>query len=376
MVIGAGPAGSAAAYACCAIGLRTLIVERATFPRDKVCGGCLSPSGMASLAEMGLAQSVRRVASPIHSFTLAAGNQSLAVRLDHQGIAVGRDVLDSLLLEHAVARGAIACRGASATLIDEAPDGCRLNVSEGSSSAVVTADVVVVADGLAGTFLPREGHWKMRTARRSHFGVGTRLVEHSSRSLCDPGEISMRCGGVGYFGAVRLSDGSIDIAAALSPEETRRLGGPGRAIRQLACESGASAHAETLERARWRGTPLLTRRRNVESDRIFVVGDAAGYVEPFTGEGMSWGLAAGLAVARHARARLQRTYNPGEWTLEWAQLAQRRRLACKATAIALRSPTILAASIMLANAVPSIAGVLSRAISGPWSLRASEPTRA
>lgn len=186
----------------------------------------------------------------------------------------------------------------------------------------------------------------------------------------------MRCGSAGYFGAVQLSDGSIDVAAALSPEKTRRLGGPGRAVRQLAIESGASADADALERARWRGTPLLTRRRNVESDRIFVIGDAAGYVEPFTGEGMSWGLAAGLAVARHAHARLKRTYRSGEWTREWERLARGRRSACRATALALRSPTLVAAAIVVANAMPSVAAALSGAIGGPWRSGGSEPSRA
>lgn len=375
-VIGAGPAGSAAAYACASLGLRTLIVEKASFPRDKVCGGCLSPSGMSSLRQMGLEQSVRRVSSPIRSFSLAARNRVLRVDLDDQGAAIGRDVLDVMLLDHAIARGAIAQRNATGSLIESSEQGCRLSISRCGFTEEVAAGVVVVADGLAGSFLPRDSHWESRLARRSYFGVAARIAPGDANGLCDPGTIAMRCGGAGYFGAVALHDGSIDVAAALCPEKTKQLGGPGAAIRQVALQSGASEHVDLLAETRWRGTPLLTRRRNVEAAGIFVAGDAAGYVEPFTGEGMSWGLAAGLAVARHVKAALAQEYRAGEWTRGWRLLAERRRAACRATAIALRSPTLIAASISLANAIPAVANVFSSAISGPWRFGGSEPVRA
>jgi len=281
-----------------------------------------------------------------------------------------------MLLDHAVTHGAVARQNASATLLESSADGCRIGVTGHDSTAQLTARVVIVADGLAGTFLPRDGQWESRAANNSHFGVGARLEAGLAQSLCEPGVIAMHCGGAGYFGAVRLGDGSVDIAAALSPEQTRKFGGPGRTIRQLACEAGSEAHADLLAQARWRGTPLLTRRRQVEGENIFVVGDAAGYVEPFTGEGMSWGLAAGLAVARHAKAALAHVYKDGEWTREWKQLAERRRAACRATALALRSPTLIAASISLANTIPAAANLFSSVISGPWRFGGSETAHA
>jgi len=358
------------------LGLRTLIVEKAAFPRDKVCGGCVSPSGMNSLRRMGLEQAVRRASAPIHSFSLAARGRRLRVHLDQQGVAIGRDVLDSMLLDHAVAHGAVARLNAGATLVESSAHGCRFDLSHCEGLEEIFATVVIVADGLAGTFLPRDDNWESRTAKGSHFGVGTRLAPGCAESLCKPGTIAMHCGGAGYFGAVLLNDGSVDVAAALSPEKTKQLGGPGAAIRQLATESGSPEFAEVLAHAKWRGTPLLTRRRGVEGPGIFVVGDAAGYVEPFTGEGMSWGLAAGLAVARHAKASLCRSYSAGDWSRDWTDLAERRRLACRATAIALRSPALIAASIAIANAIPAAANTLASIVSGPWRVGGSEPVRA
>lgn len=375
-VIGAGPAGSAAAFGCASLGLRTVIIEKSKFPRDKVCGGCISPSGMQSLKQMGIDRQVRQSAVAIRTFALAAGGRMLRVELDQDGVAIGRDVLDSILLEHAVARGATARLGTSATLESVCADGCRLAVSDGKGTRTLNAGVVLVADGLAGTFLPRDREWSPQVASRSHFGVGARLDRDIGWALCEPGTIAMRCGKAGYVGAVRLHDGSVDVAAALAPDVTKKLGGPGNAIRTIAIESGLASAAESLANVRWRGTALLTRRRRVEGDRIFVVGDAAGYVEPFTGEGMSWAMAAGLGVATHARAVCSGGYRAGTWTLEWKRMTSRRRAACRMTSLALRHPALISASLALAGRLPAVCGYLASAISGPWRFSQSEPARA
>lgn len=353
-----------------------MVIEKSVFPRDKVCGGCVSPSGMVSLRRMGLEQAIRRVSSPINSFSLAARGRQLNIALAEQGVAIGRDVLDSMLLEHAVATGAVAWTGAGANLRESGDDGCQIEVTTDAESKTIHARNVIVSDGLAGTFLPRDEEWDARVAPGSYFGVGTRLAPGLGKALCESGTIAMRCGQAGYFGAVRLSDGSIDVAAALSPEKTKELGGPGRVIQGLAVESGLAAEGDVLANARWRGTPLLTRRRCVEKPGIFVIGDAAGYVEPFTGEGMSWALAAGLAVANHAQASVSGAYRMGDWTRKWKLLAERRRIACRATALALRRPMLVAASIAIANALPAAANIVASVVSGPWHFSGTETVRA
>lgn len=371
-VIGAGPAGCASAFACAELGLRTVIIEKSAMPRDKVCGGCISPQGVRLLERMGVAQAVRRVASPLDSFVLASGGRSLRVTLSRSGVAVGRDVLDAMLLEHAKGKGAIGIVGARATLIDHDGTGCRFTVAIGDKTSTVSARCMVVADGLAGSFLPHTNEWKCAVARASYFGVGTRLSPGCGQNLCETGTIAMRCGRAGYFGAVGLSDGSIDVAAALSPERTRQLGGPGQAVREISLEAGASEAADLLAHANWRGTPLLTRKRRVEASGIFVLGDAAGYVEPFTGEGMSWGLAAGIEVARHVNAAVSGRYRAGVWTQEWNRLANRRRIACRATALALRKPALVSACIGAANGLPAARNLVELVVAGPWSRRWSE----
>ena len=130
----------------------------------------------------------------------------------------------------------------------------------------------------------------------------------------------MACGAGGYTGLVRLEDGRLDVAAAFDAAWVRAAGGPGRAAARLLREAGWPA-PDRLEALPWRGTPALTRRpRRVAAERLFVVGDAAGYVEPFTGEGMAWALASGAAVAPLAARAV--TWRP-ELARRWADLHSR-----------------------------------------------------
>lgn len=96
----------------------------------------------------------------------------------------------------------------------------------------------------------------------------------------------------------------------------RADGGLGRAAARLVREAGWPA-PELFAELSWRGTPALTRRRTrISEERVFVLGDAAGYVEPFTGEGMAWALASGAAVAPLAARAV------GEWRPELAPMGE------------------------------------------------------
>jgi flavin-dependent dehydrogenase len=108
--------------------------------------------------------------------------------------------------------------------------------------------------------------------------------------------------------------------------------------------------APALEHARWRGTPLLTRRRaRVAAEGILVVGDAAGYVEPFTGEGMTWalstGAAAGTLAATHAAPHQV-------WPRRYAALTRAPRLRCALLSRTLRAPRLVRAMLAVGERFP------------------------
>src|SRR5947208_12713650 len=108
-IVGGGPAGSSCAAFCALAGLRTLVLERENFPREKVCGDCLNPAAWPVLARLGVSDAVRAItSSPLREVEFAdADGRSVRCALPggrFAEIGVRRSVLDSLLLETARAR--------------------------------------------------------------------------------------------------------------------------------------------------------------------------------------------------------------------------------------------------------------------------------
>jgi flavin-dependent dehydrogenase len=158
----------------------------------------------------------------------------------------------------------------------------------------------------------------------------------------------MHVGRDGYIGVVRLPSGELDVAAAVAPEALKRVGSVASCARMLL--AGAAHEAHAVDRARWRGTPQLTRTRaSVAARGILVVGDAAGYIEPFTGEGMSWAIATGLAAGELA-AREPRAHEL--WPARCAALVARPKWRCRAIALALRNPALVGAALAVGSRMP------------------------
>lgn len=327
VVVGAGPAGSTAARGLARRGLRVLLVDRAHFPRPKVCGCCLNPRALATLDRAGLgALPASLGAVPLTGLELAAGRRRAT--LDHPlGVALSRDALDAALVDAAVAAGAEFATGAAAL----APGGIRLKAEDGPRD--VRARFVVSATGLGDGLFPADD--RATPSPRSKVGTGTIL--DAAPAGYDPGRIFMACGAGGYVGLVVLEDGRLDVAAALDPAAVRAAGGPGAlAARILA--GVRLPDVPGLADARWRGTPALSRSPGrVAEGAVFRVGDSAGYVEPFTGEGMAWALAGGEALA----ATLAEGPDPAvRWAREHRRIVRDRQFACRAVARVLRSPAM------------------------------------
>jgi 2-polyprenyl-6-methoxyphenol hydroxylase-like FAD-dependent oxidoreductase len=165
---------------------------------------------------------------------------------------------------------------------------------------------------------------------------------------------------------VRLEDGRLDVAAALDAAWVKASGGPAPAAAAVLAEAGWPG-IPGFDEVPWRGTPALTRtptRRAAE--RLFVVGDAAGYVEPFTGEGMAWALAGGLAVAPLAE-RAARRWSPElarAWTEMYRHVVSRRQYACRAAAFVLRHPLLARTLVRLLARVPSLAAPFVHHLNG------------
>jgi 2-polyprenyl-6-methoxyphenol hydroxylase-like FAD-dependent oxidoreductase len=170
----------------------------------------------------------------------------------------------------------------------------------------------------------------------------------------------MACSSGGYLGLVRLEDGRLDLGAAFDPAWVKAAGGLGPAAAATLDEAGLPP-LPGLAGLPWRGTPHLTRRApRLAAERAFVLGDAAGYVEPFTGEGMAWALAAGRAVAPLAR-RAVGTWTHDlvqEWACQYRRTVARRQLACRILARALRYPRLFRGLVGALAWLPGLAAPL------------------
>jgi hypothetical protein len=237
LVVGAGPAGSLAALELARAGRSVLVVERASFPRDKACGGCLNATALAALRASGLgALPAEAGARPLARVCLHAGGR--VARLPLRGsLALSRASLDAALLEAARGAGAAVLfetRAASDTSGASLDDVRTVPLSrDGEGEVRVAARVVLVAAGLGATLLDGP---VARPARGSRIGAGT-VLEGAGAAL-PPGELHMACGARGYVGLVAAERGRLVVAAALDAAAVAEAGGLGRAAAAIVARAG------------------------------------------------------------------------------------------------------------------------------------------
>ncbi|GAA3619358.1 geranylgeranyl reductase family protein [Kineosporia mesophila] len=278
VVVGAGPAGSSAAAAAARMGARTLIVDRAQFPRYKTCGGGLIGVSLAELAgfDVPVKQEIRRA-----SFTAdgekAAGRSSRGRLLS----LVDRSEFDAALLEHAVSLGAQVRSGVTVTAVTQDIDGALLSTSVGP----IRARYVVGADGSASRIARHVGV----TLGQVDLGLEYELRATEEHTRAWAGRIHMDWGPIpGSYGWVFPKGDTITvgvIARRGTSDEARSY------LKDFVRKQGLD-DAEVIHES-----GHLTRCRTTDSPlgqgRVLVAGDAAGLLEPWTREGISFALRSG-----------------------------------------------------------------------------------
>lgn len=334
-----------------------LLLERQPFPREKTCGGCLHREGLAVLDRLGLAHAVPADAPVVCAATVWAGGRPTRVPSRH-GRVVNRAPFDAALVAQAIASGAVFRDGVTARAIEPlngngngiantADETFPWSIDTGTHR--IRARVVAAADGLGGSSLKRVPGFELARTPASRIGLGATASPGPDAAL-PPGEVAMLVSAHGYLGLTRLGpkpDAPVDLAAAADPGFVREAGGPGPAAAKLAEAAGAPAAFArwAREAPRWRATPPLTcRRGRLAAPGLRVLGDAGGYLEPFTGEGMAWALQDAEAAAEALHRVL---LDGGETPLRAAawEARQRRRIAarqrrCRAVAAVLRRPAL------------------------------------
>ncbi|MGL6076866.1 MAG: NAD(P)/FAD-dependent oxidoreductase [Fimbriiglobus sp.] len=346
VIIGAGPAGSVAAFRSASAGIPTLLVDGARFPRHKICGCCLHGAGWELLERLGLSAGLTPDdVTPLRESQLEFGGRK--GRVPMTGVVISRETLDHHLIAKAIAAGATFLPETRATY---QPNG-SISLQQSEAEWTVRPEVLVVADGLNGSTIARLTGQKATISEASLIGAGATI-----RSERVPmGQVRMLSAKAGYVGLVCLPNGTVDVAAAIQPEflRTKSLA---EVTVMIAEEASGEAWPE-LRSATWRGTPALTRRPDrVSGPGWLAVGDAAGYVEPFTGEGMTWAIASGTASLAAIQAQLRG--EPYPWAATLRSLLGPRRMICRQLTQSLRSPVFCQQALRLVNLFPALGGWL------------------
>jgi len=244
LVIGAGPAGSIAALTLARAGVRVRLIDRATFPRDKLCGDTLNPGSLSILDRLGIGEPVRACALPITGMTVTGpGAQVSADYPDGlRGMSLTRRCLDQLLLDAAAAAGAGVDTGVAVSdplVVDDRVVGVRL---AGASSGELRAPVVIAADGRGSRVAARVKLAAYAPApRRWAFGAYFSQVTRRSQR----GEMHIRRGA--YIGVAPLP-GGLGQALGSDGAGRRRVGGRRDRVlrvRRADVRAGAQSRVDT-----------------------------------------------------------------------------------------------------------------------------------
>lgn len=294
LVIGAGVAGSSFGATVDTNQFDVTIAEKAEFPRVKICGGCIGPPGLRCLAKLGVEQLVRDQSSQTRRWIGYADGQTLRIDVPG-GVAVCRSVLDPLLLDAAIANQCQVKMSTPVRLLDNGSSDKKLSGVESGGAARVllndremSFDLVVAASGLSGLNLTTYLPW--RAEPHGPLGIGFHL-----RGEIEPEAIHMILGDAGYVGLVQLPGNRIDVAAAITPTAGVH---PMQTVENMIGVAKFDIDCSTDDRiGDVMTTPPLRRQRSAAKGRLIAIGDAHRYVEPFTGEGMTWAMQTAIAAA-------------------------------------------------------------------------------
>ena len=283
VIIGAAPAGSLAALVLARAGKRVALLDRAAFPRPKVCGNCVNPSTWPIWRRLGLAEGF--AALPHHATTGFAIHCEGRPVFDHDFPSpdrgprvVSREVLDDWLRREAEHAGAEFFPETTVTSLDA--DAGIVSTSHGE----FRGELVLGADGRNSQVARLAG--LMPPPRRCH-RVGWQAIIEAPPALDD--HVHMHVFEEGYFGFSRTDDTHAVISMVL---DARRSQDPDRFARR---------YLPPLAPTEWRRLNPITRAHAaLTTGRVWLAGDAARVVEPFTGEGIGFALATGVLAAETA----------------------------------------------------------------------------
>ncbi len=352
LVIGAGPAGSIAAIHLARAGFDVTVVEQKRFPRDKVCGECVSAVGLDVLSRAAVLDDLRgRGMTVLSKSCVVAGNETLTLNLPAMMGGITRREMDVILLDHAKQAGAKVLQPARFERADTIGLQHRAMVREQGSSVTtqILCDWILQADGR-----PPEG-----TKPTGQFGIKT----HFRNVDLDPAAIQLFAAGNAYGGVARVEDGLWNAAFVVSGNQFKEHSSDiGQLFAGIVATSKSLSDAmrHATHAGEWLCCPLP--RYGVQkrwSQGIIPLGNRAAALEPIGGEGMGLAMRSAELVAMEVidAARQNRPVDVKRLRSDFAGLWRVRRTACRAGAMIVSSPIAARLAIGAMSVMPGVSAL-------------------
>ena len=280
-ILGGGPAGSAAAIRLAQNGATVSLFEKSVFPRQKLCGGFLSPESLQDLDELGVLDQVRASGAPAIRRTLISSPSGACAEaaLPAPGLSLSRAILDQILLDRALSCGAHIAQGI---------EGLR---------HVRHAGWMIIAYG------------RRAIPGKAYYGI--QALFENMNGVTDQVELDLFPGG--YVGLVQQEQGLVNLCALTIQDELKQ---PGQSLDALlkTWTTKNPLLAQRMSTAKrvspWQAVgPVVMGLRRLTEPELFYVGDAACVVDPFAGEGIAMSLRTSALIRQAlASAKPERTY--------------------------------------------------------------------
>jgi menaquinone-9 beta-reductase len=367
IVVGAGPGGSAAAHFLAARGLDALLLDRADFPRDKTCGDGLTPRALRVLDNMRILDEVAAAGCPVAAYEVVAPNgRSTRATIPNAGaLVVPRFILDEMILRRAIQSGATFRPKVTITRLEASQNGVDAHTASGD---IVHGRVAVIATGAATAVLKQSGI----LARQPRSMLAARAYFESERGIAPVFQLSFRAAPMpGYGWVFPVEDKRANIGVGYLPHRAS----PPTAV---AFQRFVDSLAGVRQLSPFKGYPIRVDFLHAPTfgQRTLLIGEAAGLVNPLTGEGIDYALESGQIAAEHVvrgltsgvyevwhtdydrllRARFQKIFRFSEWIRDWY---------CK--------PALLNLLVPMANRRPELRQLLANIVLGEREPRGYGP---
>ena len=376
IIVGAGPGGSAAAIHSNKLGLNCLLLDKSVFPRDKVCGDALSGKSVRMMRELNLLHEVERLkGAQINRITFGSpSNKQFDISLNSnknkktkkKGFVIPRKIFDNFLFKKAntVTETRQGVRVVDVIQKNNYVSGVIIKNEAGKEESIY-APIVLGCDGPFSIIARKLGLYKMDM---NHTSVAIRCYYSGVKGLTDQIELHfLKEVKPGYLWLFPAGDGMANIGIGLSKSDAKK---ESRTLSQILDEVTKSKYfknrfsdAKQLEKPIGWNLPLGTIHRKNHGNGFMLLGDAAGLVDPFTGEGIGNAMVSAKYAVEVAKESItKRDFSKDFFSkydnLLWSELGKELRTSSKLQKLA-RSTFLLNFVINRASRNDEIKNIIS-----------------